>query len=184
MLLICTWIVITLPIIRFACKRIVLLFKLKNVCKKNNLILIPTHTFWLFGCNKNKNTDAYIITPDTIYSIKLFSVNNRKSHLVFIDDIHYFIRSFRFTIFHYYYSHDHKENMARLYTWIDYNMKYKFNDDWNIKEFKPILLINPVCWEIIKVNRHGVEETVGSGDILNNMYVFTAERFMNHLLFT
>lgn len=173
----------TLPLIRLVGKRIILLIKLKRLCTRKNIQLIPTHLCWFLGSNRYKNTDVYIVTKRKVYSVKLFSVLERRSHLVFTDDIHYFIRSFRLTVVHFYYSHDHRGNLAKLKTWIDYDMKYKYNSDWYMKDFEPILLVNPVCWEITKVNKFAKEETLGSGDIINNMFLYTADRFIDHIEF-
>lgn len=62
-----------------------------------------------------------------------------------------------------------------------YNFKTNYADAWYKKTFLPVLLINPVCREVKRQNARGDEETIGSGDTVGGMFVYSLSRFLDRL---
>lgn len=174
-LLVC--VILAIPYIRQFIKRIELAFKISDCCKKNNFLLHKTHTFWMFGSARSYHCDFYIETIDTIYSLKLFGVKRYHSELFFTYDNKYFIRNyiaFAAGMFSRIPVDSAKKNLH------SYDFKYDFHEDWHLKKFKPVLLINPVCYQINYCTRTG-SEIIGSGEIYNDMYISSLSGFIRDI---
>ncbi len=118
--------------VRFACKRFILAVKLKRACKSKGATLTGTSPLWMFGRRNESLCDVYITTAKTVYAVKLFGVAGRRSRLIFGKDRTYSIRS----------------------RWLpdigpksipEYNFRYGFRYEWELKTPRKILLLNPVC---------------------------------------
>lgn len=154
--------------IRFLIKRFSLLFKLK----KANAKVIGTRRLWFLGTKRGKSCDFYIETTKEILSIKLFDCGDRSSILVFTDNLHYFFR--KHAIFVSMSPGSLKIPVdGRHKTRPNYDFNYRFHAEWKTKTIKNILLVHPVCREIIWKPEHGDEIPLGSGDLVNNMTVMS-----------
>ena len=59
-----------------------------------------------------------------------------------------------------------------------YNFKYRFAENWYLKDFVPILLIHPICHQI-RQRVQGDERDVSSGDLVNGIFVYSLSRFLS-----
>lgn len=118
--------------VRFACKRFILAVKLKRACKSKGATLTGTSPLWMFGRRNASPCDVYITTTKTVYAVKLFGVAGRRSQLIFGKNRTYSIRS----------------------RWLpdigptpipEYNFRYGFRYEWELKTPRKILLLSPVC---------------------------------------
>lgn len=156
-------------------KHIIMARKIRELCKKKGFKLVPTHFFWMMGRRNGNFCDFYIESYDSVYSVKLFSVPNRKNILIFTDDDKYILRKLIAVRFSIYYSDCKPRELKK------YNFRKKFKNEWELKHQYNILLVNPVCHEIRKRTRNGVESLVGAGDLVNRMEVYPLSRFIGRL---
>ena len=164
------------PYLRIFQKRLWLAAKINKSVKKSGCRFVPTHSFWMFGRKHGSNCDFYVETRDKIYSVKLFSVKKRTSSLVFLDDSKYFIRKhFALSSYGGVYttSFDGKSHVLPKY-----NFKYRFAENWYLKDFVPVLLVHPICHQIRqRVQRD--ERDVSIGDLVNGVFVYSLSRFLS-----
>ena len=66
------------PYIRCFFKRLSLLSKIKNVCRKKGYRIQGTHFFWFLRGRNGKGCDCTIETTEAVFAIKLFGVPRRK----------------------------------------------------------------------------------------------------------
>ena len=136
------------PYIRMFLKRMQLYFRLRSVCKTSNYSLIGNHRGWIFGARNGADCDFYMETPQIIYSVKLFPVKNRLQSLIIYDTRKYFIRKKRayispiggVAVF---------DLDSKLVPLPEYNFRKNYRNAWQRKDFVPVLLIHPVCREIL-----------------------------------
>ena len=168
------------PYIRVFFKRLVLQTKLLRLCKNKKYNLIHNSIFWFFGGKKGTACDFYIETPDEIYSVKLFGMKKKWSVLYLLEGGEYMIRKFiaaisfggqcvRFPI-------DSKSQKLP-----GYNFRINFKSEWDIKTPHNILLINPVCHDIMRRSKNGKEARVGAGETFNGMEIYPLTRFLGEL---
>lgn len=170
--------ILALPFIwcalRIFVKRLSLYFKLTSVCRKNDLNLIPTHTFWQFGGRKGGTCDFYIEAPDIVYSVKLIPMRSYHTELHFTDDGKYYIRSSVVL------ARGNADVDSKRKTLTDYDFRYDFRSEWHMKRFSPVLLVNPICREIKYVSRNR-SKILGAGEMVNGMYIYSLSRFLSEL---
>ena len=163
--------VMAYPFIRCFCKRMSCQNKIKKICKRKNYVLHKTHTLWFLGRKNGKNCDCYIETPTQIFSVKLFAVKRRKKKIVLQEGGTYFYRR-------YFFFASRKGALAgslvqsidgKLKTMQEYNFRYKLKEEWESKNLRNVLLINPVPIEILYRKYHDSERIAGSGDVINGM---------------
>lgn len=163
--------------LRFLFKRIILLAKIKRVCKSQNYGIYGTRPLWFFSTKRTPTCDFYIDTSNTVFAIKLFGVMNRHATLVFTDSREYFVRIFLGVA--------HIGGLVPLESKAKklpaYHFRYKYNTDWNIKEPKNILLIHPVCLEIRKKPDRQDEVIIGDTEKICGMTVHSLSRFIGLL---
>ena len=85
------------PYVRLLIKRIALVVKLKMICQKQRVVLLPTHRFWYLGSKKNTACDFCIEIEKERYAVKLFSLKKHLSVLMFNNNREYTVR--RYVIF-------------------------------------------------------------------------------------
>ena len=169
-------VIIFSPFMRFLLKRINLSRKIHNACNVYNFKMTATHTFWFFGRRGASACDFFIETKNEIISIKLLSVPRKNSILIFDENGTYINRRRRAVGLG---SFANVDSSAKRIP--DYNFRYCFDSRWEIKTPKSILLINPVCNEILYRKRNGHETILGSGDVVNGMYIYPLSRFLGLL---
>lgn len=62
-----------------------------------------------------------------------------------------------------------------------YNFRINFKSEWDIKTPHNILLINPVCHDIMRRSKNGKEARVGAGETFNGMEIYPLTRFLGEL---
>lgn len=165
-----------LPYIRLTVKRFGLARRLKAFCKKTGARLYKNHPLWMFGGSRGRACDFYIETGETIWAVKLFGMKRRTTELCFTDDRRYFIRSyiaFAAGMF----SRVPLDSAKRVLP--AYDFRAGFRDEWYVKRFKPVLLINPVCLQINYVSDES--RIVGAGEMLNDMYIYSSSRLISDI---
>ena len=131
---------------------------------------------WFLGNRNNDNCDLYVETDNVIFSVKLFEVLKHNSTLVFKANGTYLKRTRRPIAYSGFSNIDSKSKPVK-----EYNFKYKFKSEWEIKTPKNILLLNPVCKEIVYQKNNGAETILGSGDVINGMYIYALSRFLGEM---
>lgn len=166
-----------LPYIRVGIRRIMLAIKLSSLCERTGARLYKTHQLWLFGGSRGRACDFYIETGETVWSVKLFGMKRRTTELCFTDDRRYFIRSyiaFAAGMFSRVPLDSKKRELPA------YDFRAGFRDEWYMKRFKPVLLVNPVCLQINYTSAGG-NRIVGAGEILNDMYIYSSSRLISDI---
>jgi len=174
-----TFFVFLFPYIRIFIKRLFLLTKIKRFCLSNNLQFVKTHFFWFLGNKKGIKCDFYIINSRTVYSIKLWESKRYHTELFFTYNGRYFVRRFIALA----------AGMNLMKTpvdskWkklIDFNFRYRFQQEWYTKELKQILLINPTCYEIKFMKINNESEIIGRGQFVCDFYIHTLSSLISEL---
>ncbi len=169
-------IVFSIPLIRLFLKRIKMQHRITKVCRASNFEIIPTHFLWFLGRKNSFKCDLFIETKNQIISVKLFSILKHNSILIF-DENGTYIKRNRLPIA--LSSYTNVDSKAKIIS--DYNFKHNYLPHWEIKTPKNILLINPVCNEIIYRKRNGKEILLGAGDVINGMHIYSLSRFIGLL---
>lgn len=167
------------PYIRCFFKRLTCMGKIKKVCRNKSYQMHATHPIWFLGCKNAKKCDLYIETANEVFAIKLFGMPRRLSVLVLKENGEYFIRSFialisygggiRFPI------------NGKPKPMPNYDFRYRYKDEWEIKTPRHVLLVNPVSMEFRRQPQHGREVIVGAGDIVNGMEIDSLPRLLGDL---
>lgn len=171
---------LVIPYLRWFIKRIIMVIKIKKICRRKNFCLYKTHMFWFLGRAWGQSCDFYIETPTQILSIKLFETLHHNSIVIFTDNGKYFVRRFigfvansgaaiRIPI-------DGRKRNCQLY-----DFRRDFRMDWEVKTPKNILLINPICHEIRKIQNHGEDIILGAGEFINGMEIQSLSRLIGYL---
>ncbi|MBQ8146910.1 MAG: hypothetical protein IJ039_09020 [Clostridia bacterium] len=178
-ILIALAVILMVPYIRLLFKRISLYFMLKSFCKQEKLILHRSSMLWWLGIKKGGRCNFYIEAPDSIYSVKLFPVLKRKCCFHFLEERKYYIEKF-LIFFGLYGSSARFSFKSRIHNLGELNFKYKFNEEWNTKEFIPILLFNPTCASV-KLKTDNNEQVIGDGDAVYEFYIFGMKGLMKKI---
>jgi len=168
------------PRVRWLVKRLVLVGRMKRVCKKQRFSLHGTHALWFLGIRDARRCDVYIETPTQVYAVKLFGTGRRRAVLVFKENGTYFVRHFialisyvglaaRFPI---------ESKPRRL---LAYDFRVGYRDAWEIKTPRNVLLVHPVCMEIHYRPERGAEVILGAGDTVGGMELMTLSRLLGEL---
>lgn len=155
------------PFVRFFIKRVICCLKIKRSCKRNDLKLHAAHFLWFLGLNNSRNCDFYIEAGETVISVKLFGALTKRSEFVFDKDGTYRINKLllRFIV-HY----SIKRNKIPTY-----NFRYKYKEDWEIKNQENITLINPVPMDMSLITDKGkLPLTVLGGGKVRSLQTFLA----------
>ena len=155
---------------RFIVKRLILIIKLKKLCRKSNAKLYLTHPFSLFSGIHGKNCNLYIETQYEIMSVKLFGLGDKPYYITFMPDRRYTVTRFFIVpgargVFNQPIVSKEK-NIPR------YRFDYKFKSEWNFKTFRKILLINPVSMDH-KVRNKSSWKYLCNGDFLYDIETYS-----------
>ena len=165
-----------LPLIRLLFKRIILLESIRKICKRQNFNIKPTYFLWVFGSNSVSKCNFFIETKNVIFSVKIFGVLKHKSILIINSNRTYSLRKRRPIALTSFANVDSNPKFIP-----EYNFRFNYSPEWEIKSRRDILLINPVCKEVIYKNRNNKEILIGSGDVINGMYIYSLSRFLGVL---
>lgn len=164
------------PFFRCFFKRLSCLIKIKRVCRKKKIRFYATHSLWFLGKKTSKNCDFYLETANEVFAIKFFGMPRRLSFLIFKENGEYFIRSY-ITFFSYGGGYSIPIN-SKPKTMPTYDFRYNYKDEWELKNPRNILLVNPVSLEFRRQPQHGSEMILGVGDVVNGMEIDS----ISHLL--
>ena len=176
-------VIILWPYVKVFFKRISLAAKITGCCRKNNYKLIKTHIFWFLGGKNGSKCDFYIETPNNVYSVKLWETLDKMSKLYFTKDGKYYFKSYGMWLL--FGGHFVGGSSSRPQRLKRYDFRVNFRDEWYIKGFTPVLLINPVCADILREisDSSGNARTVpvGWGETVNGASVYKLTRFIGEL---
>lgn len=170
-LLVIAVIALLYPFERFLWKRICLAAKLKRICKKKDYSLKILNFLFLFSGFKRRQSDFFIETNDTVYSVKCVGIVFKKNYLKFIDDTHYAIRPLAF-------------HLAATAGGVEYSVKgkpkYSFYesvpDSALLKDLVKIVLVCPVPGTLQYNNLN-----VGNGESIGEALCYTTSSFLKEL---
>ena len=168
--------IIVLPYICFLFKQLICMRKLKTVCRKKGYRMHTTRLFWFLGRRQATNCDVFIETANEVLAVKLFGIPRKRSTLILKDNGEYFIR--RMIPFFSYASASLYKSNSKSKPMPVYDFRYNYKDEWEIKTPRQILLVTPSTVEIRLQSQRGRELTVGAGDFVGSMELFT----LSHLL--
>jgi hypothetical protein len=172
-------IIILFPYIRCFFKRLKCAYKIKRLCRAKEYKIYSTHLLGFLGSKHTKKCDFYIETANEVFAIKLFGMPRRRSVLIFKENGEYFIR--RFIGFSSYGSAIRYPIDGRPRRLPQYDFRYKYRDEWEIKTPRHILLVNPISMEIRRQPKNGAEVIVGAGDTVNGMEIESLSRLLGDL---
>ncbi len=172
-------IIILFPYIRCFVKRLSCAGKIKKLCREKGYEMHAAHPFWFFGSKRGTRCDLYVETANEVFAIKLFGMPRRRSVLIFKETGEYFIR--RFIGFSSYGSAIRYPIDGRSRRLPQYDFRYKYRDEWEIKTPRHILLVNPISMEIRRQPKNGAEVIVGAGDTVNGMEIESLSRLLGDL---
>ena len=141
-----------LPYIRCLYKRLLLLVKIKKVCKEKGHYLQGMHAFWFLGGKNGTRCDCVIETAKEVFAIKLFGMPRRKRILVFTEKREYFTRMLVGMLLLIMESFDSKIQLFPEYDFACVN--HEVSGD---KKLRKILLVNPVPMEMVFRAERGKE---------------------------
>ncbi len=173
------FVILCILFVSFLIRRYVMYVKLKSLCKELRATIKPTHLFWLFGGRNGKSNDFYIEVHNKVFSIKLFSMGNRRAELVFNGRGSYFIRKYLMLI-----SAGARTLLTRnskLKKIPEYNFKKKFREEWYIKELVPVLLVHPCRYDIMCEIPGGNRRAVDVGETFNGIMVIRLADFLRQI---
>lgn len=167
------------PYIRCFVKRLSCAGKIKKLCREKGYEMHAAHTFWFLGGKRGAKCDLYVETANEVFALKLFGMPRRRSVLIFKENGEYFIR--RFIGFSSYGSAIRYPIDGRSRRLPQYDFRYKYRDEWEIKTPRHILLVNPISMEIRRQPKNGAEVIVGAGDTVNGMEIESLSRLLGDL---
>ncbi|MBQ8392148.1 MAG: hypothetical protein IJX51_00095 [Clostridia bacterium] len=171
-------IVLSIPFLRLAIKRISMVRRLKSTCKKLGYSIVGTHPLWFFSSWRKKGCDFYIIKADEILCVKLFAMPKYETTLVFMKDNKYFIRKYMKVLpNHGLVMSNPVQSKIKLLP--VYDFRYKFRIEWELKRYRKVLLINPVCAEVKYAPTVSDEQTICSTDMVNGYEIASLSRFIS-----
>lgn len=171
--------IILFPYIRCFVKRLSCAGKIKKLCREKGYKMHAAHPFWFLGGKRGAKCDLYVETANEVFAVKLFGMPRRRSVLIFKENGEYFIR--RFIGFSSYGSAIRYPIDGRSRRLPQYDFRYKYRDEWEIKTPRHILLVNPISMEIRRQPKNGAEVIVGAGDTVNGMEIESLSRLLGDL---
>ncbi len=167
------------PYIRCFFKRLTCMTKIQKICKRKGYPMHKNHPFWLFGNKYAKRCDFYIETSNEIFAIKFFGVPRRRCVLIIKENGEYFIR--RFVAMISYGSVKRFSINGKSHPMPAYDFRYRYRDEWKMKNPRNILLISPVSRDFGKQSKYGRDVIVSAGDIINGMEIDSLDRLLEDL---
>ena len=149
------------------------------MCQRKNLVTHPTHPLWFLGSNNALNCDLYIETPTQVLAIKLFRAPRRLSILTLKENDNYFFRSYIVLVSYGAGFHVPFDSRDRKLPKFDF--RYKYQNAWNEKSTRNILLTNPAPMEFRYQPYHGSESILYAGDTVNSMDLASLQYFLKVL---
>jgi hypothetical protein len=172
-------IIVLFPYIRCFVKRLSCAGKIKKLCREKGYEMHAAHPLWFLGGKRGSKCDLYVETANEVFAVKLFGMPRRRSVLIFKENGEYFIR--RFIGFSSYGSAIRYPIDGRSRHLPQYDFRYKYRDEWEIKTPRHILLVNPISMEIRRQPKNGAEVIVGAGDTVNGMEIESLSRLLGDL---
>ncbi|MBR3963828.1 MAG: hypothetical protein IKJ80_00280 [Clostridia bacterium] len=172
-------IIVLFPYIRCFVKRLSCAGKIKKLCREKGYKMHAAHPLWFLGGKHGAKCDLYVETANEVFAVKLFGMPRRRRVLIFKENGEYFIR--RFIGFSAYGSAIRYPIDGRSRRLPQYDFRYKYRDEWEIKTPRHILLVNPISMEIRRQPKNGAEVIVGAGDTVNGMEIESLSRFLGDL---
>lgn len=172
-----------LPYVRIFCKRISLYARLRRICRKRNFKLYGTHFGWLFSPWWYPRHDFVVEGDHEIFPVKLFASKSKTRRLVFTNDGSFYWVKRLMLMSRGIPTLAQMEIPLKPRKLPDYDFSVE-TDAWSSAYIRPVLLVNPICHEFrreyVEMNARK-EELLGSWERIGNMYLCSANRFLDEL---
>ena len=167
------------PYVRMLCKRISMAAALTRCCKKNNYNLIKNSILWFLGGKNGSKCDFYVETPNNVYAVKLWGMRGYNTKLCFTKDGKYYIKGYGMWLL--FGGSFIGGSVSRRRSVNGYDFRSNFREEWYVKRFTPVLLVNPVCADIMKEGKDERLLPVVWGEDVNGASVYKITRFIGEL---
>ncbi|MBE6632577.1 MAG: hypothetical protein E7623_07770 [Ruminococcaceae bacterium] len=174
-----TAVIILWPYVRIFLKRLEMATEISKCCKKNGYKLIKNHSLWIFGSKNGNKCDFYVETPNNVYSVKLWGMPNYKTKLCFTQDGKYYVKGYGIWLL--FGGHFVGGTSSRPRPVSNYDFRSNFREEWYIKNFIPVLLVNPVCADIMKEGKDKNLLPVVWGESVNGASIYKITRLIGEL---
>ena len=190
-ILLAVTVVLVLPYIVFAVKRVFLAVRLKAICRQKGYTFTPLKAFWWLDTVKSGLPACKIETADTCYAVKILGTVFRRQHLRFLDETHFAVRSLRFET--------HMTAKAAGYTYKE-KEPYRFDEITAQTPVRPVIILHPAPTTISAKRKDSSgeqaatpsyvtpkqdapkrDELLQNGDFTGEGYVYTVKAFCKHI---
>lgn len=149
-------------------KRLLLLVKVKALCRKHGFCFTAHHPLWFLGCRYLKGADFSIETDKAVFSVKLFGCLWPLKSLILREHGEYIFRAHANFI----------KFILDVYDGYQHPLpRYRFPEP-GAKPQRKLLLICPMPLEILMQPSNGQEGVSGTGDMICGMEIAS----IGHLL--
>ena len=140
--------------------------KIKNICKKNNYIMVSSFKKWIYSSLRNSNPEMFIRTEKAIYSIKNYGFYKTPNYFVFLNrnDIEIQIIKMIFWIGFAFLKSIKTQN-------INYNEADKYFGEHNFPVIN-VILFCPKCAKLVKLEGKSIPSYVEYVNTKNSFKIF------------
>lgn len=142
-------------------KRLVVLVKVKALCRKHDFCFTAHHPLWFLGCRYLKGADFSLETDNTVFSVKLFGCLWPLKSLILREHGEYIFRAHS----------NFLKAILDIYDGYQHPLpRYHFPEAGE-KPQRKLLLICPMPLEILMQPSNGQEGISGTGDMICGMEI-------------
>ncbi|MBQ3153814.1 MAG: hypothetical protein IJB88_01140 [Clostridia bacterium] len=170
--------VLVLPYIRMFFKRLICMQKIKKLCKQQRHLLHAAHPLWFLGRNHAKTCDLYVETEREVFAVKLFGLPHKNDRLMLKEDGTYVVQ--RIIPLLSFASASLNKSDSRSRPIPVYHFRHGYRDAWELKTPRHVLLLCPDA-DVRRIPRQGAPVTLGVGDRINGMELFSMSHFLRTL---
>lgn len=140
--------------------------KIKNVCRKNNYIMVSSFKDWIFSSVRTNNPEMFIKTEKAIYSIKNYGYYKTPNYFVFLDKNNIELQIIRmiFWVGFAFFKSVKTQN-------IDYNEADKYFGEHKLPVLN-IILFCPRCTQLKKLEGKSVPSYIEYVNTKNSFKIF------------
>ena len=170
--------ILTYLFLRCFCKRLLLVRKLRRVCRAAEAEIYPAHRLWFLGGKRRATCDFYVVSKAQVFAVKLFGIPRRRAVLIFTERGEWRLRSFIVHAAHFSSVSFPIEGKPRVMP--RYDFRYRYHAEWEGLAHRSILLVHPVAMDFHYIPDHGTEAVISAGDAVGGMELAS----LPHLLST
>lgn len=171
-------IIVLFPYIRCFVKRLSCAGKIKKLCREKGYEMHAAHPLWFLGRNHAKTCDLYVETAREVFAVKLFGLPHKNDRLMLKEDGTYFVQ--RIIPLLSFASASLNKSDSRSRPIPVYHFRHGYRDAWELKTPRRVLLLCPDA-DVRRIPRQGAPVTLGVGDRINGMELFSMSHFLRTL---